>query len=63
MTMKNRDKWIAMAFLAFILIIPAVTVVRGFLPQQETAISEEEQNALLDANGTMQDGNHGSAQT
>lgn len=63
MTMKNRDKWIAMAFLAFILIIPAVTVVRGFLPQQETAISEEEQNALLDANGTMQEGTHGSTAT
>lgn len=61
--MKNRDKWIAMAFLAFILIIPAVTVVRGFLPQQETAISEEEQNALLDANGTMQEGTHGSTAT
>lgn len=61
MTMKNRDKWIAIAFLAFILIIPAATVVRGFLPQEDTAISEEQQNALLDANGTMQDGAHGSA--
>ena len=61
MTMKNRDKWIAIAFLAFILIIPAVTVVRGFLPQEEAAISEEQQNALLNANGTMQDGAHGNA--
>lgn len=61
MTMKNRDKWIAIAFLAFILIIPAVTIVRGFLPQEDSIISEEQQNALLNANGTMQDGAHGSA--
>lgn len=61
MTMKNRDKWIAIAFLAFILIIPAVTMVRGFLPQEDAVISQEQQAALLDANGTMQDGAHGSA--
>lgn len=60
MTMKNRDKWITIAFLAFILTLPAVTLVRGFLPQEETSVSEE-QNAVLDANGTMQDGNHGNA--
>lgn len=63
MTMKNRDKWITIAFLAFILIIPAVTLGRGFLPQENVVVSEDEKNALLDANGTMQDGNHGSAQT
>lgn len=62
MTMKNRDKWITIAFLAFILIIPAVTLVRGFLPQENVAISEEEQNALLNANGTTQGENDGSAQ-
>lgn len=61
MTMKNRDKWIAIAFLAFILIIPAVTVVRGFLPQEDVVISQEQQDALLNANGTMQDGAHGNA--
>ena len=58
--MKNRDKWIAIAFLAFILILPTVTLVRGFLPQEEATVSEE-QNAVLNANGTIQDGNHGSA--
>lgn len=62
MTMKNRDKWITIAFLAFILTLPAVTLVRGFLPQAETSVSEE-QNAVLDANGTMQDGNHGNDST
>ena len=61
MTMKNRDKWIAIAFLAFILIIPAVTIVRGFLPQEDVVISQEQQDALLNANGTMQDGAHGNA--
>ena len=52
--MKNRDKWIAVAFLAFILILPTVTLIRGFLPQEETTVSEEE-NAILNANGTMQE--------
>ena len=61
MTMKNRDKWITIAFLAFILIIPAVTIVRGFLPQEDVVISQEQQDALLNANGTMQDGAHGNA--
>lgn len=61
MTMKNRDKWIAIAFLTFILIIPAVTIVRGFLPQEDAIISQEQQDALLDANGTMQGGAHGNA--
>ena len=61
MTMKNRDKWIAIAFLAFILIIPAVTIVRGFLPQEDVVISQEQQDVLLNANGTMQDGAHGNA--
>lgn len=63
MTMKKRDNWIAVAFLAFILIIPAVTIVRGFLPQEDTVISEEQQNALLNANGTIQDGNQEAAST
>lgn len=58
--MKNRDKWIAVAFLAFILILPAVTLVRGFLPQEETAISEE-QSAILNGNGTLQGENQGNA--
>ena len=60
MTMKNRDKWIAVAFLAFILILPAVTLVRGFLPQEETTISEE-QSAILNGNGTLQGENQGNA--
>lgn len=55
--MKNRDKWITIAFLAFILILPTVTLIRGFLPQEDTAVSEEQQNALLNANGTIQEGN------
>ena len=40
--MKNRDKWIAIAFLIFILVIPAVTVVRNRMPQSEKQLSDEE---------------------
>lgn len=58
--MKARDKWITIAFLAFILILPAVTLVRGFLPQEEAGVSEEQKD-VLSANGTLQDGNHGDA--
>lgn len=63
MTMKKRDNLIAVAFLAFILILPAVTLVRGFLPQEDTVVSQEQQDALLNANGTMQDGAHGAGTT
>ncbi len=61
--MKKRDNLIAVAFLAFILILPAVTLVRGFLPQEDTVVSQEQQDALLNANGTMQDGAHGAGTT
>lgn len=60
MTVKNRDKWITIVFLSFILILPAVTLVCGFFPQEEIGVSEE-QNEVLSANGTLQDGNHGAA--
>lgn len=58
--MKTRDKWITIVFLAFIFILPAATLVRGFFPQEETGVSEE-QNDVLSANGTLQDGDHGNA--
>lgn len=45
--MKNRDRWITIAFLIFILVIPLVTVVRTLLPgQQENALTDEEQAVL-----------------
>lgn len=51
--MKNRDKWITIAFLVFILAIPLVTVVRNLLPsQQENELTDEEQ-AILEQNGTL----------
>lgn len=57
--MKNRDKWIAVIFMLFIFTLPTVTVVMGFLPQsQEDTLTEEQQN-LLDKNGTMQGGSRG----
>lgn len=58
--MKTRDKWITIVFLAFIFILPAATLVQGFFPQEETGVSEE-QNDVLSANGTLQDGDHGNA--
>ena len=57
--MKNRDKWIAVIFMLFIFTLPTVTVVMGFLPQsQEDTLTEEQQN-LLDKNGTIQGGSRG----
>ena len=54
--MKNRDRWITIAFLIFILVIPLVTVVRTLLPsQQESALTDEEQ-AVLEQNGTLANG-------
>ncbi len=54
--MKNRDKWITIAFLIFILVIPLVTVVRNLLPsQQENELTDEEQ-AILEQNGTLANG-------
>lgn len=51
--MKNRDKYIAIVFLVFILTIPLVTVVRGFLPERE--VSSEVEQEILKGNGTLQE--------
>ena len=50
--MKNRDKWITIAFLVFILVIPLVTVARNMLPHQQETLTEEER-AILEQNGTL----------
>ena len=57
--MKNRDKWIAVIFMLFIFTLPIVTVVRGLLPQSQEETLTQEQQELLDKNGTMQGGSHG----
>lgn len=49
--MKKRDTWIAIIFLAFILCLPAVTLVRGILPQNGETVEDESQN-VLNENGT-----------
>lgn len=54
--MKNRDKFITILFLLFILVIPAVTIVRGFLPQETQGLTAEEEKAILEGNGTIQEG-------
>ena len=51
--MKNRDKWITIAFLVFILALPCVTVVRNILPHQQEQELSEEEKAVLEKNGTM----------
>jgi len=50
--MKNRDKWITIAFLILILVIPIVTVARNILPHQQEELSAEEK-AVLEKNGTL----------
>lgn len=52
--MKNRDRWITIAFLIFILVIPLVTVVRNALSggQQQEGLTDD-QKAILEGNGTL----------
>jgi hypothetical protein len=52
--MKNRDKFITIAFLVFILVIPFVTVVRNCMPKSDESQLTKEQKAILEQNGTMQ---------
>lgn len=56
--MKKRDKWISIIFTVFILVVPAVTFVRGFLPEQQQQTDENAQS-VLDQNGTLQGGTKG----
>lgn len=39
--MQNRDKWITVIFLAFIILLPAATIIADFMPGQESALIEE----------------------
>lgn len=59
--MKNRDKWITIAFLVFILVIPLVTVARNMLPAQDGQELTEAEREVLEQNGTITGG--GDAQT
>lgn len=52
--MKNRNKIIAIFFVVFILVIPAVTFVRGFTSKPEQSGLTAEQQAILEGNGTLQ---------
>ena len=53
--MKNRDKWITIAFLVFILVIPFVSMVRNQMPQQQQEQLTEDEKAILQNNGTMKE--------
>ena len=52
--MKNRNKWITIAFLVFILAVPAATMIRGFFPKEDSLT--QEQLGILEGNGTVQGG-------
>ncbi len=49
--MKDRNKYIAIIFLIFILFMPAATIVTGFLPESEGDSSEERD--VLENNGAL----------
>lgn len=51
--MKNRDKWITIVFLIFILVIPLVTVVRNILPKQQQDGLTEAEKAVMEQNGAI----------
>lgn len=51
--MKNRDKWITIAFLVFILGIPLVTMARNMLPHQQKEELTDAERAVLEQNGTL----------
>ena len=53
MNMKNRDKWITIAFLIFILVIPLATVARNVMPDSLQESLTEEEKAILENNGTL----------
>jgi hypothetical protein len=52
--MNNRDKFITIAFLVFILTIPVVTIVRNCIPSTQEQQLTDEEKAILQQNGTMQ---------
>jgi len=54
--MKNRDKWIAIAFLLLIFTLPLVTLVRNCMPQEQKQLTDEEK-AILENNGASSGGN------
>lgn len=53
--MRNRDKWITIAFLVFILVIPLVTVARNLLPSQQGTELTDAEKAVLEKNGALTD--------
>lgn len=52
--MKNRDKYIAVIFLIFILFIPVATIIKGFLPEKEENSGQERD--VLENNGALRGG-------
>lgn len=61
--MKNRNKWITIIFLSFILLIPSVTIIREIIPGQLDSTEDvEAQQEILKQNGTLQEENTDNAE-
>ena len=56
---KMRDKWIAILFIIFIMIVPIATIVTGFLPQSTEGNNDK--SAIFEGNGTIVEGQEGNA--
>lgn len=56
----KRDRLVALCFLIAILTVPSVTLVTGLFGEKDNTEKTEEQQAILNGNGSMQDGSKGS---
>lgn len=56
----KRDRIVAICFLIAILCIPCMTILSGMSGEKDTTEKTEQQQAILNGNGSMQDGAKGS---
>ena len=54
MKMRNRDKFITICFLLFVLVIPSVTIVKNVVAPETQGITDVEAMAILVGNGTLE---------
>lgn len=62
MQAMKRDKIVAVCFAICIVLVPAVTIVRGFMPTADSTDQTDQQAAILEGNGSMQDGGKGTSE-
>ena len=58
----KRDKFVAICFAIAIILVPSVTIVRNFMPTADTTDQTNQQAAILEGNGSMQDGGKGTSE-